>query len=124
MVAELKSALASQEPIIMMFWQPHWVFAEVDMKWVEWNPAEGECIEEAQVRETACGFAQAHVNKIASNNFAMTWLKGAALVEKITLTNAEQNAMINEIDQKGRPVEEVVAEWLAANEAKWTTWMQ
>ena len=28
MIAELKSAAASGQPIIMMFWQPHWLFAE------------------------------------------------------------------------------------------------
>lgn len=124
MVAELKSALASEEPILMMFWQPHWVFAEIEMKWVDWNAAEGECVEEEQIRETACGFAQAHVNKIASSNLAQTWPKAADFVAKFTLTNDEQNAMINAIDQEGRPLEEVVAEWIVDNESKWTPWIQ
>ncbi|CAM9936512.1 MAG: glycine/betaine ABC transporter substrate-binding protein [Mameliella sp.] len=124
MIAELKSALASEEPILMMFWQPHWVFAEIDVKWVEWNPADGECVEENQQRDTACGFAQAHVNKIASKNFAEVWPGAAAFVSQFALTNAEQNAMINEIDQNGRALEEVVAEWIALNEDKWTTWIQ
>ena len=35
MVAELKSAYAAQEPIIMMFWQPHWIFAVMDLVEVE-----------------------------------------------------------------------------------------
>ncbi|MCZ4350905.1 ABC transporter substrate-binding protein [Roseovarius aestuarii] len=124
MIAELKSALASEEPLLMMFWQPHWVFAEIDVKWVEWNPAEGECVEEEQQRNTACGFAQASVNKIASNDFAEVWPGAAAFVGQFTLTNAEQNAMINEVDQNGRALEEVVAEWIAQNEDKWTTWIQ
>lgn len=124
MVAELKSALASQDPILMMFWQPHWVFAEVNMKWVEWNEADGECVEEEQVRDSACGFSQAHVNKIASNDLETTWPKAAEFVSKFTLTNDEQNAMINEVDQNGRSLEEVVAEWIAENETTWTPWIQ
>lgn len=124
MVAELKSAIASQDPILMMFWEPHWIFAEMDVKWVEWNETEGNCVEEDQNRETACGFATAQAAKIASNNFASTWPNAAAFVERFTLTNEEQNAMINEVDQKGRPLEEVVSEWIAANETKWTPWIQ
>lgn len=124
MVAELKSALASREPIIMMFWQPHWVFAEIDVRWVEWNATEGECVEDGQQRETACGFAQAHVNKIVSNNFAATWPGAAEFARQFTLTNEEQNAMINQVDQKGRRLDDVVAEWIAINEARWTPWIE
>ena len=123
MVAELKSALASEEPILMMFWQPHWVFAEVDMNWIEWNPTDEECVEETQTRETACGFAQASVAKIASKSLAETWPNAAKFAEQFTLTNEEQNAMIFEVDQAGRPLEDVVQEWVAANEDRWSTWI-
>ncbi len=123
MVAELKSALASEEPILMMFWQPHWVFAELDMGWIEWNAVDGECVEENQQRDTACGFAQASVNKIASKSLAETWPGAADLVGKFTLTNDEQNAMILAVDQEGRALEEVVQEWLTTNESKWSAWV-
>lgn len=124
MVAELKSALASKEPILMMFWQPHWVFAEIDMQWVEWNPTDAECVEEDQNRETACGFAQASVNKIASKSLAETWPHAAKFAEQYTLTNAEQNLMILEVDQGGRELEEVVQEWVTANEDRWSVWIK
>ncbi|MEP4035785.1 glycine betaine ABC transporter substrate-binding protein, partial [Pseudophaeobacter sp.] len=124
MVAELKSALASEEPILMMFWQPHWVFAEIDMKWVEWNPTDEECVEEDQERETACGFAQASVNKIASKSLAETWPNAAEFAEQFTLTNDEQNAMILDVDQNGRSLDEVVQEWVDENEDRWSAWVK
>lgn len=124
MVAELKSALASKEPILMMFWQPHWVFAEIDMNWVEWNPTDAECVEEDQDRETACGFAQASVNKIASKSMAERWPNAAKFAEQFTLTNDEQNAMIFEVDQAGRSLEDVVQEWVTDNEDRWSTWIK
>ena len=108
----------------MMFWQPHWVFAEVDMKWVEWNPTDEECVEEDQERETACGFAQASVNKIASRSLAETWPKAAKFTEQFTLTNAEQNAMILDVDQGGRSLDEVVQEWVDKNEDRWSAWVK
>ncbi len=124
MVAELKSALASKEPILMMFWQPHWVFAEIEMNWVEWNPTDAECVEEDQDRETACGFAQASVNKIASKSMAERWPNAAKFAEQFTLTNDEQNAMIFEVDQAGRSLEDVVQEWVTDNEDRWSTWIK
>ena len=56
MIAELKSAYAKKEPILMMFWRPHWIFAELDFNWVEWNPVDGECVEETQSKEDALSF--------------------------------------------------------------------
>ncbi len=124
MLAEMKGAIAAKEPILMMFWQPHWIFAEQDLNWVEWNPIDGECVEETQAKDTACGFAQAHVQKIQGREFATKWPAASAMMAKFTLTNTDQNAMILEVDQKGRPAEEVAAEWVANNEAIWSTWTQ
>jgi glycine betaine/proline transport system substrate-binding protein len=122
MLAELKGAIAAKEPILMMFWQPHWIFAEEELNWVEWNAIEGECVEETQVKETACGFAQANVLKIQGRDFATKWPAASAMMAKFTLTNAEHNAMILEVDQKGRAAEEVALEWVANNEAVWMAW--
>lgn len=124
MLAELKGAIAAKEPILMMFWQPHWIFAEEELNWVEWNTVEGECVEETQVRDTACGFAQANVLKIQGREFATKWPAASAMMEKFTLTNAEHNAMILEVDQKGRSAEDVALEWVAKNEAVWMPWTQ
>lgn len=124
MIAELKGAIAAKEPILMTFWQPHWLFAQEDLNWVEWNKIDGECIEETQAKDTACGFAQAHVLKIQSRGFAGKWPAAAAMMAKFTLSNEEQNAMILEVDQNGRPMEDVVQDWMTKNEAKWTAWMQ
>ena len=47
MMAELKSAYAANDPILMMIWQPHWIFADLDLKFgVE--SIDGECVEESQ----------------------------------------------------------------------------
>ena len=124
MIAELKSAVAAGDPIIMMFWQPHWIFAELDFDWVSWNPAEGECVEESgQMRGSACGFQQASVDKIANKDVASKWPGAYKLLEVISIDNTAQNALMLEIDNKKRDLDEVVAEWVGANEATWSPWL-
>jgi glycine betaine/proline transport system substrate-binding protein len=125
MIAELKSAVAAGDPILMMFWQPHWIFADLDFDWVTWDSAEGECVEESgQSRGTACGFQQASVDKIANKDVATKWPGAYKLLEVVSIDNAAQNALMLEIDNKGRKLEEVVAEWIDANEATWGPWVE
>ena len=123
MIAELTSAMATKSPIISMMWQPHWIFAAHDFNWVEWNPIDGECIEENQQKDTACGFSQATVNKVVWNGFEETWPAAFKMLSMMTLTNADQNAGILEVDNKGRDINDVADEWLANNEATWKPWI-
>ena len=125
MIAELKSAVAAQQPILVMFWQPHWLHAEFDFDWVEWDPAEGECVEESgQSKGNACGFQQATIDKIVSKDFASKWPGAYKLFEVMSIDNATQNKLMLEIDQKGRGLEEVIDEWIAGNEAVWGPWVK
>ena len=125
MIAEAKSAYAAEQPILMMFWQPHWMHAEMEFEWVEWDPAQGECVEESgQSRGSACGFQQASIDKIASKDFAANYPGAAKLYEMMSIDNATQNALMLEIDNKGRKLEEVIAEWVDANESTWSPWVE
>ena len=127
MVAEMKAALAAKQPMLMMFWQPHWMFAVYDLNWVTWNPSEGNCADSAQetsqMKENACGFEQASVDKIISGTTATTWPAAVKLIDAFTLTNAEHNYMINEVDENKRSLDEVVQEWMDKNKEKWEGWI-
>ena len=125
MIAELKSAYASKQPVLMMFWQPHWLFAEYNFDWVEWDQAQGECVEESgQKKGSACGFQQATIDKIASKDFAKQFPGAYKLYKAMQIDNDTQNKLMLEIDQKGRKLETVIAEWIDANEATWSPWVK
>lgn len=124
MVAELTSAVAAKQPMLMMLWQPHWVHAEVDLNLVEWDSASADCLAGVdQSRGDACGFAQAAVEKIVNREFAETWPQAYAFVQKYSLTNKDQNDLILRVDQGGKSVEDAVSEWMAENESTWRSWM-
>lgn len=124
MLAELKSALAAKQPMLMMFWEPHWIHAEVDLDLVEWDRSTPDCdAGPKQKRGDACGFSQAEVLKVVSKDFAETYPDVHAFIEKYALSNDIQNALIQKVDQDGMKVEEAVAEWLDANEETWKSWI-
>lgn len=124
MMAEMKSAVAAKQPLLMMFWQPHWVHAEIDLNIVKWDSESADCLAGVdQSRGSACGFAQASIDKIVSKDFKSKWPKAYGFVESYTLSNDIQNALIAEVDQGGKSVEDAVAEWMGANEGTWRTWI-
>ena len=124
MLAEMKAAVAAEQPMIMMFWQPHWIHAEVDLNLVKWDRDTADCESgPAQARGDACGFAQATVEKIVSGDFADSFPKALAAIEKMSISNDVQNALIKKVDQDGMSVEDTVAEWMAANTDTWQSWM-
>ncbi len=128
MVAEMKSALATEQPVLVMFWEPHWFFADYEMNWVEWPTDVADCDTDPSKGITTtevgdCGFQQANVLKIANKDFAKTWPKAQAVYENFTINNGTQNQLIKEVDANGRPLEEVIAEWMANNESTWKAWL-
>lgn len=124
MIAELKSAYAVKDPILMMFWQPHWLFAELDFDWVKWNPdPNNSCVEESQTKENACGFEQARVEKVVWKGFEGKWPTAYRFLQQYELDNDVQNGLMLEIDQRGRDLKEVVAEWIGNNKSTWQKWV-
>ena len=128
MIAELKSAYAAKQPMLMMFWAPHWIHAEHKFNWIDLPAPAADCATNPapgfDANKTGdCGFAQANIGKIVWKGFKDKWPGAYKLVQALSLDNETQNLMMLEIDNKGRKLEEVVAEWVAANEATWKPWV-
>jgi glycine betaine/proline transport system substrate-binding protein len=128
MIAELKSAYAAKQPIVMMFWAPQWLHAELKFNWVDLPPTDDNCGTDASLgmypdKVNDCGFAQAHIGKVVWKGFKDKWPAAYKLVEAITIDNETQNLMMLEIDNKSRKIEEVVGEWIGQNEAVWKPWV-
>lgn len=125
MIAELKSAVAAKKPFMMMFWQPHWVFAKYEMDWIKWDPSKDNCPKGTkQSKGSACGFKQADIKKIVSRNFSKDWPGAFKLIQMMSIDNKTQNNLIHEIDQKKQKVEDVITKWIADNEATWKPWVE
>ena len=128
MIAEMQAAYKTQQPMLVMFWEPHWVHSEMDFDWVEFPGYADDCDTNAAAGIYAdktgdCGFKQANISKIVSRDFEEKWPGAFKIMQALSIDNATQNGLLLEIDSKQRDLEEVIAEWMANNESTWGGWM-
>ena len=126
--AELESAVQRQAPIILWVYAPHWAPAKYEGAWVEFPTYSVECYTDPAVGVNPdathdCGKPFGDIWKVAWAGLGDTWPTAKAAVERFTIDNAEMGAMITEVDLNGKSVEAVVADWMAANEARWQAWI-
>jgi glycine betaine/proline transport system substrate-binding protein len=128
MIAEMQSAYKTKAPMLVMFWEPHWVHSEMDFEWVQFPGYTADCDTNPEPgiypdKTGDCGFKQANISKIVSRDFETNWPGAFKIMEALSIDNATQNALLLEIDYNKRELEEVIAEWMANNENTWKPWV-
>lgn len=129
LVAEIKAAETKSEPLLVMFWSPHWLMAEVELHPVALPAYEDGCYEDASVGVNPdvtfdCDWARGHINKIGWIGLEEKWPAAFALLQSYQLRNSDQIPMMKRIDQDGEDLEAVVSEWVDQNEAVWSPWVK
>lgn len=107
--AEIQAKYKRGEPFIAYAWAPHWIHAALDLVEVKLPP------DFAWPDDVTFKFANPALMKEHP--------EAVEVIRKHRLTNSQQAGMIYEIDVKKRDVEEVVDEWMAANESIWRKWL-
>lgn len=128
MLAELKRAVAKQEPLVLQFWEPHWFHAMQEMKPVELPPYEVGCHDDPSwgINPDAtydCDWDDsAHIDKVGWIGLRDKWPGAHKFLSNYTLNNATQQVLMRQVDVDGEDVVEVVKAWLDANESTWKAW--
>ncbi|MEM6566541.1 MAG: ABC transporter substrate-binding protein [Pseudomonadota bacterium] len=126
MIAEIRASTERKTPLLVTFWQPHWAMSAYDLKFVELPEAEAACFDDASWgtnpdATSDCDFLPAQIFKASWPGFEEAWPAAYEILEAMTMDVNDQQAMMALIDVEGGSVEDVVADWLAENEAKWRT---
>jgi len=128
LVAELRGAKAQKRPLIIEFWKPHAVFAEIDLEWVDLPSYTEECaknpawgINPNEVHD--CGFEPTTIEKVAWSGMKDKWPAAFDLLQEFKLGADEQSQMIYQVDEKEVPVEQVAQEWVDRNQSVWSGWI-
>ena len=127
--AELESAYQRQAPIMLWIYSPHWAPAKYEGEWVEFPPYSSECYLDPSVGLNPdlpydCGKPEGPIWKVAWAGMKDKWPGAHAAAVAFNISSDEMNALVAAVDLDGQSVEEVVAGWLAANEARWRAWIE
>jgi glycine betaine/proline transport system substrate-binding protein len=127
--AELESAVQRQAPILLWVYAPHWAPAKYEGEWVEFPEYTAECYTDPAWGINPdlaydCGKPFGDIWKVAWSGVKDKWPGAYAAIEAFTIDNAAMGEMITEVDLNGKSVDQVVADWMAANEATWKAWIQ
>lgn len=119
-VAELDTRVAAEEPVLMYWWTPTAAVAKYDLRLVELPEYSDECYEVTE--EVDCAYPPDQLKKLASAKLEAKDAAVWSFVEKLTLTNDDQLGMLPAVEIDGEPAADIAAQWIADNEAIWSTW--
>ncbi|MEO9781353.1 MAG: ABC transporter substrate-binding protein [Sedimentitalea sp.] len=126
--AELESAIQREAPVLLWVYAPHWAPAKYDGEWVEFPEYTAECYTDPAWGMNAdmaydCGKPFGEIWKVAWAGVQDKWPTAYSAVDAFTISNDDMGAMITEVDLNGKSVDDVVADWMSANEDTWKTWI-
>lgn len=120
-VEAMKQAEAQKTPLLMYFWDPHWIHAQVKMVQVKLPAYTDGC--DADLEKVACDYPAYDLNKVISTKFANEGGDAATLVKNFNWTNDDQNLVADYITNQNMTAAEAAAKWVADNEAVWKAWL-
>ena len=127
--AELESAYQRKAPILLWIYAPHWAPVKYKGEWVEFPPYSKECYDDpaASVNPDAtydCAKPSGPIWKVGWAGVKDKWPGAYSAIKAFKINNDEMGAMITKVDLDGQKVSDVVAEWMKANEARWSEWIK
>ncbi len=126
--AELESAYQRQAPIMLWIYAPHWAPIKYKGEWVEFPKYEPPCYTDpswgVNPNDTHdCGKPFGPIWKAGWVGIKDKWPHAYNVIKAFHIENDEMGAMITKVDLEGKTVDDVVAEWMKANEARWKQWI-
>lgn len=129
MFAELDSAYQRKAPVMLWVYSPHWAPAKYEGEWVEFPEYSAACYEDPSVGLNPdlaydCGKPFGKIWKYSWAGMKDQWPTAYKVAKNYTIAAADLNALSGKVDLDGMTIEDVAAEWIAANEATWRAWAQ
>jgi glycine betaine/proline transport system substrate-binding protein len=120
-ITAFQQAEENKEFLIGYFYEPQWLFAELELQKVALPPYEEGCQDDpAQVD---CDYPETELKKIASTEWVEEDSAAVSLVENFQWTNEDQNLVAKYISQDGMSPQDAAAKWVEENPDKVEAWL-
>jgi glycine betaine/proline transport system substrate-binding protein len=122
-LAALDAAYNRQEPVLFYFWTPHSVHAKYELTQVQLPEYTDACGAKAGTGGVDCDYPQDVLYKAASAGLKDAAPEAYQLLKSMQYTNADQIAMIADVELNGKKPEEAARAWVDANQDVWKAWL-
>lgn len=124
LVAEFRAAVERKEPVVMMFWTPHWLFAHVEAGKVDLPAFDQACMDDPAWGSNPdatgdCFVAVPTTFKVAWSGMKDKWPVAYKFLKSFQLSAEDQIPLISKVDSESQDLETVIKAWVDTNEAKW-----
>ncbi|MEY4231585.1 MAG: hypothetical protein RLZZ362_2434 [Actinomycetota bacterium] len=117
LITSVQQAIADKKPLLMQFWQPHWLQSQVALTEVKLPDVTDECLASAASGDGgfACDYPVDELYKAASAKLETKNAAAFALLKKFQLTTDQQNAIAAMVDSEGMTPADAAKKWVDAN---------
>ncbi len=117
LITAINQAETDKKPILLQFWQPHWMHSKVKLTEVKLPAVTKDCLASADAKDGkyACDYAVDPIFKAASVKLEKKNAKALAFLKKLTLTTEQQNEVAAMIDGDGMKADVAAKKWVDAN---------
>ncbi|MEX0846718.1 MAG: glycine betaine ABC transporter substrate-binding protein, partial [Ilumatobacteraceae bacterium] len=124
LITSVQQSIADKKPLLMQFWQPHWLQSKVALTEVKLPDVTDECLASAASGDGAyaCDYPVDELYKAASAKLETKNAAAFALLQKFQLTTDQQNEIAAMVDNDGMTPADAAKAWVAANAAVVAGW--
>ncbi len=124
-ITAIQQAVEAKKPILVQFWQPHWLQSKVALTQVKLPDYTDACGKSAAAKDGkyACDYPVDLIYKAASVKLETKNARAHAFLSRFQLTTAQQNEIAAKVDSDKVAVDVAAKEWVDANEAVVQGWL-
>ncbi len=127
-ITAIQQAIKDNKPLLLQFWQPHWLQSKVDLTEVKLPDVTDACIASAASSPTdgkyACDYPVDVLYKAASAKLEAKNAKAFAFLSKLQLTTGQQNTIASYVDSDKMTPAAAAQKWVDANAAVVAGWLK
>lgn len=129
LIAEIQSAYERKAPLLVHFWEPHWVFQEFPLKQLALPDYDPACETDPAwgVNPDATWDCRIPLStgifKAGTPALETTWPGAYRLLSELSFDNADATWMLVEVDKNGLSQAEAAAKWISENRDQADAWI-
>ena len=117
LITAISQAESEGKPLLLQFWQPHWMHSKIKMAEVKLPDVTPECAASAAAKDGkyACDYPVDDLYKAASAKLEAKNAAAFAFLKKFQLTTEQQNEIAAMVDFGKMEASAAAAQWVDAN---------